>query len=138
MRKFLVRAVAPAAVGLAMLLPAAPASAFTAAPKAAASPADGGLTQVQYRRGWHGHRGGWHGGRHWHGHRHRGIGPGVALGLATGAIIGGAIAAQQAPVYGGAPAYGGDADAYCASRFRSYDPASGTYLGYDGIRHSCP
>jgi BA14K-like protein len=37
--------------------------------------------------------------------------------------------------YGTAP--GGD-DAYCAQRFRSYDPTSGTYLGYDGLRHSCP
>jgi BA14K-like protein len=23
-------------------------------------------------------------------------------------------------------------------RFRSYDPQSGTYLGYDGQRHPCP
>jgi hypothetical protein len=28
--------------------------------------------------------------------------------------------------------------AYCARRFKSYDPGSGTYLGYDGLRHSCP
>ena len=28
--------------------------------------------------------------------------------------------------------------AYCAQRYRSYDPASGTYLGYDGLRHPCP
>jgi hypothetical protein len=28
--------------------------------------------------------------------------------------------------------------AYCIQRFRSYDPASRTYLGYDGIRHPCP
>jgi hypothetical protein len=28
--------------------------------------------------------------------------------------------------------------AYCQQRFRSYDPASGTYLGYDGLRHPCP
>jgi BA14K-like protein len=28
--------------------------------------------------------------------------------------------------------------AYCAQRFRSYDPASGTYLGFDGLRHPCP
>ena len=27
---------------------------------------------------------------------------------------------------------------YCAQRFRSYDPASGTYLGNDGRRHRCP
>jgi hypothetical protein len=26
---------------------------------------------------------------------------------------------------------------YCARRFKSYDPASGTYLGRDGRRHSC-
>ncbi|MGC1923977.1 MAG: BA14K family protein [Pseudolabrys sp.] len=23
-------------------------------------------------------------------------------------------------------------------RFRSYDPGSGTYVGYDGLRHRCP
>jgi hypothetical protein len=57
-----------------------------------------------------------------------------ALGLATGAIIGGAIAQSQAQA--AAPAYGGSA--YCAQRYKSYDPASGTYLGYDGVRHPCP
>ena len=31
-----------------------------------------------------------------------------------------------------------DAAGYCAQRFRSYDPASGTYLGFDGLRHPCP
>jgi hypothetical protein len=36
-----------------------------------------------------------------------------------------------------APAPGRD-EGYCAQRYRSYDPASGTYLGYDGVRHSCP
>jgi hypothetical protein len=29
----------------------------------------------------------------------------------------------------------GDGD--CAQRYRSYDPASGTYAGHDGRRHSC-
>jgi hypothetical protein len=33
---------------------------------------------------------------------------------------------------------GGDSSAYCAQRYRSYDPASGTFLGYDGQRHPCP
>lgn len=28
--------------------------------------------------------------------------------------------------------------AYCSQRYRSYDPASGTYLGFDGMRHPCP
>lgn len=60
-----------------------------------------------------------------------------ALGLAAGAIIGGAIAQQQqqAPVYA---APNRSAVGYCAQRYRSYDPASGTYLGRDGRRHPCP
>jgi hypothetical protein len=33
---------------------------------------------------------------------------------------------------------GGDPSAYCAQRYRSYDPQSGTYIGYDGLRHPCP
>jgi hypothetical protein len=35
------------------------------------------------------------------------------------------------------PAQVGAVD-YCAQRYRSYDPASGTYLGFDGVRHPCP
>ena len=58
------------------------------------------------------------------------IGAGIA-GLAAGAIIGGALSQAQ-----GAPA--GNAVAYCSQRFRSYDPGSGTYLGFDGARHACP
>ena len=38
-------------------------------------------------------------------------------------------------VYGAADP---SAEAYCSQRYRSYDPASGTYLGYDGMRHPCP
>ena len=37
-----------------------------------------------------------------------------------------------------APPAGDDAVAYCTQRYRSYDPASGTYLGNDGQRHPCP
>lgn len=43
---------------------------------------------------------------------------------------------QPAPVDQTTVAVGGDAS-YCAQRYRSYDPASGTYLGYDGLRHPC-
>lgn len=88
----------------------------------------------------------------------RGWGGGAAAGLAAGAIIGGIIASQRPyyypypgpyyaspdyyPDYYGpriyAAPYPGDPVAYCMSRFRSYDPASGTYLGYDGFRHPCP
>lgn len=28
-------------------------------------------------------------------------------------------------------------DSYCARKYRSYDPRSRTYLGYDGLRHYC-
>jgi hypothetical protein len=42
---------------------------------------------------------------------------------------------QPAPVVEGPVV----ADAsYCVQRYRSYDPASGTYLGFDGLRHPCP
>ena len=44
---------------------------------------------------------------------------------------------ETAPAVGVAVSGGAD-PAYCARRYRSYDPASGTFLGYDGIRHSCP
>ncbi len=27
---------------------------------------------------------------------------------------------------------------WCAMRFRSYDPATGTYMGFDGAPHACP
>jgi hypothetical protein len=113
---------------------------------------------VQWRGGHRGWGGGW-GGHGWWG--------GPAGGLAAGAIIGGAIAASRPYGYGygygydyapGYYGYGYDpgysnygyapggyveaapgADvAYCQQRFRSYDPASGTYLGYDGYRHPCP
>jgi hypothetical protein len=69
---------------------------------------------------------GWH-----HPYWHRDYGPGAAVvgGLAAGALIGSAIANSEARA---------DAGVYCAQRYKSYDPASGTYLGYDGIRHPCP
>ncbi|MFG1462438.1 BA14K family protein [Xanthobacter sp. DSM 24535] len=61
-------------------------------------------------------------------------GPGWGFGgaaLATGVIIGSEAAAAPGPV-------SADWVAYCARRYRSYDPRSGTFLGYDGRRHSCP
>jgi hypothetical protein len=120
-----------------------PASAQAARPNpGVTTPLSDSVTNVQYRRGFGGGRRfggrGYYGrGYYGRGYRHGyGVGAaGLGLGLATGAIIGGAIASQQAaPVYGG----GGDTTAYCLSRFRSYDPGSGTYLGNDGLRHPCP
>ena len=40
--------------------------------------------------------------------------------------------------YGYSPNQGGGDVGYCMRRFRSYDPRSGTYLGFDGLRHHCP
>lgn len=73
----------------------------------------------------------------------RGGGAGVAAGIIGGMILGGIIASQQpqyypAPVYGPAPYIGGDPVGYCMQRFRSFDPRTMTYLGYDGYRHPCP
>jgi len=104
---------------------------------------------------------GWHGG-YAGGYRRHG-GGGFIPGAIAGAVIGGAIASQSYGYgYGyGAPGYyapgyyddqyydggvvavapapvGDDAIAYCMQTYRSYDPASGTYLGYDGYRHPCP
>jgi hypothetical protein len=75
-------------------------------------------------------------------------------GIAAGAIIGGAIANSNrgyyAPGYAPAPGYyappppayyappPGDPVAYCMSRFRSYNPNTGTYVGYDGMERPCP
>ncbi len=36
------------------------------------------------------------------------------------------------------PRYGSGAAAYCASRYLSWDPDTGTFIGYDGLRHPCP
>ena len=72
--------------------------------------------------------------RRYYGHHHHHHGgstaAGIGLGLAAGAIIGGAIAAGQAQAQQNA--------AYCAQRYRSYDPRSGTYLSRDGNRYPCP
>ena len=67
-------------------------------------------------------------------------------------ILGGIIASQP-HYYGGHYYYGSpyppayyygpgpygppDWEAYCFSRYRSFDPYSGTYMGYDGVRRPC-
>ena len=135
--KFAPLALGVAIVGGAMSLPATPASAAPAANIAAAIPPQNDmLQQVQWRR--HGHYRGYYG-RHYRRDRGGAVAAGVIGGLALGAILGAAASAPPPPppaYYG--PAYG-DRDwlAYCASKYRSFDPRSGTYLGYDGLRHPC-
>ena len=69
-----------------------------------------------------------------------GAGIGFGLGLLGGAIVGNEIANDgyypdyYDPDYSGDYGYGTN---YCERHFRSYDPVSHTYLGYDGHRHSC-
>jgi len=135
-----------AVAAIALTLPMAAISSSNAAPltgqsvvAAHANTSNSLVTEVQYRR-----RGYYRGG---------GAAAGLGIGLAAGALIGGAIAAGSGPAYYGpgyyappppayyvrpAPVYGGDDVAYCMQRYRSYDPASGTYLNYDGNRYPCP
>lgn len=87
------------------------------------------LVKVQWRHnrhhGWHRHR--WDDG---YGHRYsRGWGPAIG-GFVAGAAIGSAVANSRAQA--------AENNAYCSQRYKSYDPSSGTYMGYDGIRHPCP
>ena len=56
---------------------------------------------------------------------------------AYGGYYGGPSAGYTSETYASGPGGGRD-EAYCARRYRSYDPASGTFLGYDGVRHPCP
>jgi hypothetical protein len=105
--------------------------------------------------------GGWHGG--WHGGW--GFGGAVAAGVIGGAVAA-ATSPFWAPgyydYYGGYPyspygyntyyapppavavapgpvvAQNGDDVAWCQSRYRSYNPSTGTFLGYDGQNHPCP
>ena len=91
----------------------------------------------------------------------RGVVPGIIIGAAAGAIIanegerrrggryyyknscyirrndGSYVAVNPADCDGSAAATTDDV-AYCTQRFRSYDPGTGTYMGYDGARHPCP
>jgi len=84
---------------------------------------------------------------HHHHHHHSGFFPGAII----GGILGGMAAA---PYYGGdeydygPPAYAappvvvqrgyGPSVGWCEQHYRSYNPETETYLGYDGRRHSCP
>ena len=86
--------------------------------------------------GWRGNRGNYYRRHHYRDWDDDDNGAGVALGLfgfAAGALVG-------SQLYGGQGYGGGGYDAHdaaCARRFRSYDPYSNTYMGYDGYRHYC-
>ena len=85
-------------------------------------------------------------------HRH-GREFGFAAGLAAGSALGYGYGGYDDPYYynddsayndpgydgySGSVVSSGTDPSYCAQRYKSYDPASGTYLGRDGRRHPCP
>lgn len=145
---------------------AAPAArSFAAAPAAGVAAPAAGAAWSGNRGNWSGSRTAWNGNNGaWRdgdrdGFHHRRFPGAFAAGAAVGAL--GAYAAYGGPDYyydsgyddayydnGGyyddgatvavVPGAGGGDASYCAQRYRSYDPASGTYLGYDGLRHPCP
>ncbi|CAN7340020.1 BA14K family protein [Phyllobacterium sp. LjRoot231] len=106
----------------------------------------------------------WRGDRYYR-HHHNGNGDAWAagaIGLAAGALLGGALAQPREPdviyrdyddgydqrpvrVYREvAPRYYGAAQPwspgwyrYCANRYRSFDPETGTFRGYDGREYFC-
>lgn len=100
------------------------------------------MSYSQFRDGWHrGGLGGWRGGYGYGYRRGPGVGAAVGaglLGIAVGTVIDSAAANSAAPpvavyetpapvVYARPFAVSGSAD--CASRYASYDPPSGTFLG---------
>ncbi len=134
MRQLMTRTAALAVAGSLIVAAGVPAIAQVARPQAAqiAAPADNATIPVRWRGGY---------------------GYGIGAGVAAGMLLGAGIAARPyyydpyyGPAYYGPPvAYGpppgavdDDAVGYCMQRFKSYDPSSGTYLGYDGLRHPCP
>ena len=66
----------------------------------------------------------------YHGHRGGGDGGAAAAGALFGFFMGSMIAAGEAQRQ--------QAIAWCAQHYRSYDPYSMTFMGYDGRRHPCP
>lgn len=138
MRKFVM-----AAVGAAVLVSAVPATAtpLQTRPLPQIDQAYPNESYAQYyRRGYRPYYRPYYGDRYYY-RRDNGaaVAAGVA-GLAAGALIAGAIA-NQAQAQPAAPPPPGTVDpqlaAYCARKYRSYDPATGTFLATNGMRYVC-
>ena len=84
------------------------------------------------------------------GSNYNALGAGL-LGFGVGAIVGSALTPREVyvappppparPVYTrtsyGPPAWTPDWYSYCYSRYRSFNPNTGTFVGYDGYEHFC-
>ena len=66
--------------------------------------------------------------------------PGYDYGYSTPAwAFGQSTNGYAEPEWNGGYGYAAPRDqGWCESRYRSYNPATGLYLGYDGRRHPCP
>lgn len=65
----------------------------------------------------------------------RGSGGNIALGISA-AIIGGIVLSEAARAEHRS-SHGGDWDR-CTQAYRSFEPGTGLYTGYDGVRRTCP
>jgi BA14K-like protein len=86
---------------------------------------------VQYRGDSYGRR--YDGGRRYSYRRNNGRNIGIGIGAA---IIGGIILNEAARAEHRS-SHGGQWDR-CAQTYRSFEPSTGMYTGYDGERHTCP
>jgi len=82
-------------------------------------------------------------------HRNKAVAAGI-IGLGVGAIIGSALAKPSSPpppprvvypapqpVYGGLEPWSPGWYDYCGRRYRSFNPNTGTFRGFDGRDHFC-
>lgn len=158
MARTILKLAAPLVIGVGLL--SAPAA--TAAPVVNAlalkSATPSLVDTVQWRRrgwgggwgrpAWHDGWGGWGPGWGW---RRSAWGWGAG-GFAAGALVGASLARPWSvydpyysswgyaprPVFAAAPGWGGRTVAWCAQRYRTYDPATGTFIGKGGRRIRCP
>ena len=124
--------------GLGLVTPVNTASAAMVSPVPAYSHIQGSGVQLpielvkkkhHYNKHRHGHR--YRDRRHGYGHYYRGYWYAVPWWLGAAAVT--------APYYAAPrPSYGGDAHVqWCLDRYRSYNPRTDTYRGYDGYDHRC-
>jgi hypothetical protein len=88
--------------------------------------------------------------RHYHHHHHHGSSVGAGLiGFGIGAIVGSALTPREVyvappppPAYYGPASYGPEPWTpewynYCTYRYRSFNPDTGYFIGFDGIARFC-
>jgi hypothetical protein len=145
MKKMGTSIAAAAALAASVVMTSAAGAAPAAATQGLAKQADSNIELVRDRGGrHHGHRGHRHHRGHWGGGWGWGaaaLGAGLLLGApyVAGAYDDGDYDDDGYASYSYRGRYASDGGvARCEATFRSFDPASGTYMGYDGVRRMCP